>query len=312
MSTPHIALAPMMKVTDRHFRYFLRLVSPTVVLYTEMVTAATLCHAQQPARWLDFDGKEHPVVLQLGGSSPQQLAQAVVLANPWGFDEINLNIGCPSDRVQSGRFGACLMREPALVAECVAAMQAVAECPITVKTRIGVDHDDDYAFLKTFVSTVAETGCDTFIIHARKAWLKGLSPKQNRQIPELNYPRVWQLKQDFSTLKIIANGGIDSVENVEQQLQHCDGVMIGRQLENNPMWLALLESKLGIGGMQACRMAVFEAYWAYAKSQPEVSWSILLRPLYGLAWGLPGAKQWRRLLAEGCQDYAKLVAALRA
>src|SRR5579862_1638457 len=241
--SPLISVAPMMDYTDRHDRYFLRLIAPDVLLYTEMITAQALIHGDRN-KLLAFDRAEHPVALQLGGSDPAMLAQCAQMGADVGYDEINLNVGCPSPRVSSGRFGACLMREPELVADCVAAMQAKVKIPVTVKCRIGVDEQDSYEALLQFVKQIAATGCHTFIIHARKALLSGLSPKQNREIPPLRYELVKQLKQDCPMLTIILNGGIKTIADIEAHLPAVDGMMIGRAAYSNPYMLAEIQSKL--------------------------------------------------------------------
>ncbi|MFZ1838579.1 MAG: tRNA dihydrouridine(20/20a) synthase DusA, partial [Dokdonella sp.] len=222
-----LSVAPMMDWTDRHCRYFHRLLSPHARLYTEMVTSPALIHGDRE-RLLGFDRAEHPLALQLGGSDPRELAEAARIAAQYGYDEINLNVGCPSDRVQSGRFGACLMREPALVAECFAAMQEAVAVPVTIKCRLGVDAQDEYTDLQHFIGAVSAQGCTVFVVHARKAWLQGLSPKENRDVPPLNYERVYQLKRDFPQLTVIINGGIDKVLEVQNHLRHVDGAMLGR------------------------------------------------------------------------------------
>jgi tRNA-dihydrouridine synthase A len=225
----------MMDLTDRHYRYLMRLMHPTVRLYTEMVTTGALIHGNVE-RHLAFSKEEHPIALQLGGHDPQTLAICARMGEEFGYDEININIGCPSDRVQSGRIGACLMTEPDLVAECVAHMQQAVNIPITVKCRIGVDDCDDYAFLQQFIETVQKASCQTFIIHARKAWLKGLSPKQNREVPPLRYDTVYQLKKDYPHLNIVINGGITTQEEGQSHLQHVDGIMIGRSAYDDPYY----------------------------------------------------------------------------
>ncbi|RMG36791.1 MAG: tRNA dihydrouridine(20/20a) synthase DusA, partial [Gammaproteobacteria bacterium] len=222
-----LCVAPMLDWTDRWCRYFLRQISQRVVLYTEMVTTGALLH-REPGRFLDFDPAEHPLALQLGGSDPEELAACTRLADQWGYDEINLNVGCPSDRVQSGRFGACLMAEPGLVADCVAAMASASQRPVTVKHRIGIDEMDDYDAMATFVEQVAAAGCKTFLVHARKAWLQGLSPRENREVPPLRYENVYRLKQDFPHLEIVINGGITDLTQAHAHLQRVDGVMMGR------------------------------------------------------------------------------------
>ena len=298
-ATPHrLCVAPMMDWTDRHCRFFHRLLSPHALLYTEMVTAPAVLHGDR-ARLLGFDPSEHPVALQLGGSEPHELAAAARVGESLGFDEVNLNVGCPSDRVQSGRFGACLMREPALVADCIAAMRAAVSIPVTVKCRLGVDEQDEYEDLERFVETVRATGCNVFVVHARKAWLEGLSPKENREIPPLNYARVYRLKRDFPALTIIINGGIASVADVHEHLQHVDGVMLGRTAYHEPYRLAEIEHEV-FGTPLPDRDAVLarlkpyvEAHLARGDRLQHIS-----RHILGLYQGLPGARAFRRLLSE--------------
>ena len=236
-STHRICVAPMMDYTDRHFRYFIRLMSRYTRLYTEMVTTGAILRGEQ-RRFLDFHQVEHPLALQLGGCEPTALAECARIAADYGYDEINLNAGCPSDRVQSGRFGACLMAEPELVAKCIATMQRSVDIPVTVKCRIGIDQQDSREALYHFIATNADAGCKTFIIHARKAWLKGLSPKENREVPPLRYEVVEQLKQDFPELEIIINGGIKTIDSIKKHLEKVDGVMIGREAYHNPYLLS--------------------------------------------------------------------------
>ena len=237
-----VSVAPMLDWTDRHCRFFLRLLTRHTLLYTEMVTTGAVLHGNRE-RLLAYDPAEHPLALQLGGSNPTDLARCARIAADLGYDEINLNVGCPSDRVQSGRFGACLMAEPLLVAECVAAMQAAVDLPVTVKTRIGIDDRDSYEELAEFVRCIALAGCRTLIIHARKAWLTGLSPKENRQIPPLRYDVVYRLKQDFSELRFILNGGVASIQQMAEHLALVDGVMIGRAAYENPYLLAEVDQR---------------------------------------------------------------------
>ncbi len=295
-----ISVAPMMDWTDRHDRYFLRLIAPQILLYTEMLTAQALVYGD--TRYLlQFDPLEHPVALQVGGSGPRLLAQAAVLGEDFGYDEINLNVGCPSDRVQSGRFGACLMREPALVADCVSQMKAAVKIPVTVKCRIGVDELDAYEDLTRFVTTVAEAGCEIFIVHARKAWLKGLSPKENREIPPLRYETVQRLKQDFPHLTIILNGGIKTAAEVAAQLKIVDGVMIGREAYTNPYFLAELQKQYYSPDTQSpSRFAVIEKFLPYIKEQlkKNTRLSSMTRHILGLFRGERGANRWRRYLSE--------------
>ncbi|MBT8077570.1 MAG: tRNA dihydrouridine(20/20a) synthase DusA [Gammaproteobacteria bacterium] len=293
-----IAVAPMMDWTDRHCRYFLRTLNANATLYTEMITADALHHGDRE-RLLAFDEHEHPVVLQLGGSDPQRMASAAEQGARYGYDEININVGCPSDRVQSGRFGACLMAKPRIVADCVSAMTSAVEVPVTVKTRIGIDDQDSYAFLRTFVDEVAAAGCRRFIVHARKAILTGLSPKENRSIPPLDYARVYQLKRDYPELDLTINGGVKTVEDVRAHLRHVDGVMIGREAYSNPWFLAELASAFGSHG-PASRRAVVLAMLPYIERAlaTGVPLKNITRHMLGLFAGQPGARAWRRSLSE--------------
>jgi len=294
-----ISIAPMMDWTDRHCRYFLRLLAPSALLYTEMVTAQAIRHGDRE-RLLGFDPFEQPVALQLGGSEPDVLAEAARAGADYGYDEINLNVGCPSDRVQSGRFGACLMAEPTLVRDCVAAMRDVVDLPVTVKSRIGIDAQEDYGFLRDFVGTVAESGCEVFVVHARKAILGGLSPKENREIPPLRYEFVYRLKQEFPQLTVVLNGGVRDLESARAHLARVDGVMIGREAYHNPYFLTQLEQALN--GVEPPRrediMARFQDYMA-AQLDRGVRLSAMTRHVLGLYLGQPGARRWRRQLAEG-------------
>lgn len=294
-----VSVAPMMDWTDRHCRYFLRLLTPHAQLYTEMVTAAAIVHGDQH-RLLQFDPSEHPLALQLGGSDAGWMVQATAAAVNFKYDEININVGCPSDRVQSGQFGACLMATPEVVANCFAAMQSVTELPVTVKTRIGIDNQDSYDFLRRFVDALRDVGCRTFVVHARIAILQGLSPKENRSIPPLNYERVYRLKQDYPDLKIILNGGIDSLGKVDDALGKVDGVMIGREAYHNPYFLAELEEHLGTGASMPTRRAVVERMLPYVERELERGerLSRITRHMFGLFLGQPGARAWRRYLAE--------------
>ena len=290
----------MLDWTDRYCRYFLRLISSHVLLYTEMVTTGAILHGNR-ARFLDFDPSEHPVALQLGGSEPEALGQCAKLGEAWGYDEINLNVGCPSDRVQSGRFGACLMLTPELVADCVKAMRDQVTIDVTVKHRIGVDDQDSYQALCDFVGKVSEAGCETFIVHARKAWLQGLSPKENREIPPLHYETVHQLKRDYPNLQIIINGGITTLEQVEENLKQVDGVMIGREAYNNPWILSQADSLIYASeGSPASRHQIIEAMIPYIDQELSAGTPInrITRHILGLFQGLPGAKKWRRMLSE--------------
>ncbi|MBW9268254.1 MAG: tRNA dihydrouridine(20/20a) synthase DusA [Candidatus Thiodiazotropha sp. (ex. Lucinisca nassula)] len=295
-----LSVAPMLDWTDRYCRYFLRLISSHVLLYTEMVTTGAILHGNR-ARFLDFDPSEHPVALQLGGSEPEALAQCAKLGEAWGYDEINLNVGCPSDRVQSGRFGACLMLTPELVADCVKAMRDQVAIDVTVKHRIGVDNQDSYQALCDFVGKVSDAGCETFIVHARKAWLQGLSPRENREVPPLHYETVHQLKRDFADLQIIINGGITNLEQVEQNLKQVDGVMIGREAYNNPWILSQADSLIyGSEGSPASRHQIIESMIPYIDQELSAGTPInrITRHILGLFQGLPGAKKWRRMLSE--------------
>ena len=276
----------MMDVTDRHCRFFLRQVNAKARLYTEMITAGALIHGDVP-RHLDFSEKEHPVALQLGGSEPDELAHCAKLGEQYGYDEINLNIGCPSERVQRGAFGACLMAEPRLVASCVQAMRNAVPLPVTVKHRIGIDKVEEYSFVRDFVGTVAQSGCKTFIVHARNAVLKGLSPKENREIPPLKYDYVHRLKRDFPQLEIVINGGITTREEIERQLQHVDGVMVGRAAYSNPWFLA---------DAGKTRAEVVRAMYEYAQNVESLRH--VTRHVLGLYHGMPRARQWRQILSD--------------
>lgn len=294
-----ISVAPMMDCTDRYDRYFLRLIAPHILLYSEMVTTSALIHGDYQ-RLLQFDHFEHPVALQLGGCDPAALVHSAKLAEEFGYDEINLNVGCPSDRVKSGRFGACLMLNPPLVAECMVAMQEAVKLPVTIKCRIGVDQMDSYEALHHFVSLIAESGCSVFIIHARKAWLNGLSPKQNREIPPLQYDVVYQLKKDFPHLTIIINGGIKTVAEVEEHLKYVDGIMIGREAYANPYILAELEKKFFPGAAVRTRGQVIRDFIPYVQEQlnQKVKLSSMTRHILGLFQSQSGARSWRRYLSE--------------
>ena len=291
----------MLDWTDRHYRVFARLLSQHTLLYTEMVTTGALLHGDR-ARHLDFDPSEHPLALQLGGSEPTALATCARLGAAWGYDEINLNVGCPSDRVQSGRFGACLMAEPALVADCVAAMTAASPRPVTVKHRIGIDHQDGYEPLARFVETVAAAGCRTFIVHARKAWLQGLSPKENREVPPLRYDLVYQLKADFPALEIILNGGITSLEAACAELAQVDGVMIGREAYRHPWLLAAADQRIfgHTDPLLTQPAAAIERLLPYVERQCAAGVPLhrMTRHILGLFQGRPGAKAWRRHLSQ--------------
>ena len=290
----------MMDWTDRHCRYFLRLISRHVYLYTEMVTTGAILHGDSE-RLLRFHPDEHPLALQLGGSDPRELAACARIAAQYGYDEVNLNVGCPSDRVQTGRFGACLMAEPGLVAECIAAMSEASPLPVTVKTRIGIDEHQSYEFLAQFVATVAAAGCRSLIIHARKAWLHGLSPKENREIPPLDYPTVYRVKQDFPQLEIILNGGITDLEQAQRHLLNVDGVMLGRAAYHNPYLLAEVDRRFYAAGLTpVSRDDVIERLLPYAARQLAEGARLhhITRHILGLYQGMPGARAWRRYLSE--------------
>jgi len=295
-----LSVAPMMDYTDRHCRFFLRLITRRTLLYTEMVTTGALIYGDRE-RFLRFDPAEHPVALQLGGSDPKELAACARMGEERGYDEINLNVGCPSDRVQSGRFGACLMAEPELVAECVAAMKDAVGVPVTVKTRIGIDERDSYEDLCGFTQAVAAAGCDALIVHARKAWLKGLSPKENREVPPLRYDVVERLKEDFPRLPIVINGGIGDLAQVLDFLDRLDGVMIGREAYHHPWMLAEADRLIyGDDHPIPTRREVLEAFVPYAERQlmAGVPLSAMTRHLLGLYQGQPGARAWRRAISE--------------
>lgn len=298
---PRLSVAPMLDWTDRHCRYLHRLLSRHALLYTEMVTTGALLHGDV-ARHLRFDGAEHPLALQLGGSEPQDLARCARLGQDWGYDEINLNCGCPSERVQRGAFGACLMHEPQLVADCVQAMQDAVHLPITVKHRIGIDQDESYALVRDFVGQVAQAGCATFIVHARNAWLKGLSPKENREIPPLRYAVVAQLKRDFPALRFVINGGFKSDATIEEQLAVLDGVMVGREAYHNPWWLAQWDERyFGAAPSAHTRESVEEAMVAYMEQEAQAHgthWYAVARHMLGLRNGLPGARRWRQVWSD--------------
>ncbi len=295
-----LAIAPMLDWTDRHCRYFLRLLTRHTLLYTEMITTGAALRGDRE-RLLAHDPAEHPLALQLGGSDPAELARCARIAADWGYDEVNLNVGCPSDRVQSGRFGACLMAEPDLVAECVAAMRAAADLPVTVKSRIGIDGRDAYEELADFVRRVAAGGCAVFIVHARKAWLSGLSPKQNREIPPLRYEIVHRLKRDFPELTVVLNGGLITLEQVAEQLRQVDGAMIGRAAYENPYLLAEADERFfGASAPPPGRHQVVRALLPYLEKQLRAGTPLhcMTRPILGLFQGLPGARAWRRTLSE--------------
>ncbi|WP_348772073.1 tRNA dihydrouridine(20/20a) synthase DusA [Vibrio sinus] len=308
------SVAPMLDWTDRHCRYFHRLLSSQALLYTEMVTTGAIIHGK--GDFLKYNEEEHPLALQLGGSNPKDLAHCAKLAEQRGYDEVNLNVGCPSDRVQNGRFGACLMAEPELVAECVAEMKSVVDIPVTVKTRTGIDELDSYQFLTDFVSTVAEKGgCEQFTIHARKAWLTGLSPKENREIPPLDYNRAYQIKRDFPDLVIAVNGGIKSLDETSEHLTQLDGVMIGREAYQNPYMLAEVDQTLfGSDAPIKKRTQVVEEMYPYIEKQLSEGAYLghITRHMLGLFQNMPGARQWRRYISENAHKPGSGIAVVEA
>jgi tRNA-dihydrouridine synthase A len=295
-----LCLAPMMDWSDHHCRYFWRLLTRRALLYTEMVTTGALIHGDRE-RFLHFNPEEHPVALQLGGSDPAELARCARWAEEWGYDEVNLNCGCPSDRVQSGMFGACLMARPRLVADGVKAMRDACTIPVTVKHRIGIDEMESYDELASFVEPIADAGCSVFIVHARKAWLQGLSPKENREIPPLNYPWVYRLKQDFPALTVVLNGGIQSLAACREHLQRVDGVMIGREAYQNPWMLAEVDRALfGMDNPVQSRDDVLDSLLPYVERQLARGAHLnhITRHILGLYQGVPGARKFRRHLSE--------------
>ncbi|WP_426344453.1 tRNA dihydrouridine(20/20a) synthase DusA [Pseudoduganella sp. R-32] len=299
-----LSVAPMMDWTDRHCRHFHRLISQYTWLYTEMVTTGALVYGDVE-RHLRFNEEEHPVALQLGGSDPKDLAISAKLGEKWGYDEINLNCGCPSPRVQKGAFGACLMTEPQLVRDCVKAMKDAVDIEVTVKHRIGIDHEESYGFVRDFVGTVAEAGCTTFVVHARNAILKGLSPKENREIPPLKYEYAYQLKKDFPQFEILINGGIKTLEEIDTHLQHVDGVMLGREAYHNPYLMAAFDQRYyGASEPPRSRQQVLEAMMPYIEEQlakeggKGLKINTITRHMLGLAQGLQGARQYRQTLSD--------------
>lgn len=293
-------VAPMLDLTDRHARYFLRLISRHAWLYTEMVTTGALLHGDHD-KHLTYNAEEHPLALQLGGSVPSDMARCARLAEDYGYDEVNINVGCPSDRVLNGQFGACLMAAPEQVAECVDAMRAAVSIPVTIKTRIGIDDQDEYEALKTFVQVNKDAGCEIFIIHARKAWLQGLSPKENREVPPLKYERVYQLKEDFPELEIIINGGLTDLNTAQQQLDFVDGVMLGRTAYHQPWLLSEVDQRFYDDAHPLPdRRDIVEQMYPYIEQvlQEGGQLKYITRHMLGLFHGIPGARHWRRLLSE--------------
>jgi tRNA-dihydrouridine synthase A len=302
-----LSVAPMMDWTDRHCRHFHRLISKYTWLYTEMVTTGALVYGDVE-RHLRFNEEEHPVALQLGGSDPKDLAIAAKLGEKWGYDEINLNCGCPSERVQKGAFGACLMSEPELVRDCVKSMKDAVQIDVTVKHRIGIDYEDSYDFVRDFVGTVAQAGCTTFIVHARNAILKGLSPKENREIPPLKYEYAYQLKKDFPQFEILINGGIKTLEEIDTHLLHVDGVMLGREAYHNPYLMAAFDQRYyGAENAPRTRQQVLEAMLPYIEEQLAkeggrgLKINSITRHMLGIAQGLKGARQYRQVLSDARQ-----------
>lgn len=297
--------APMMDWSDRHCRQFWRLLTKNAVFYSEMVTTGALIHGNRE-RFLEYNDQEHPIALQLGGSKPEELAQCAQFAEEWGYDEVNLNVGCPSDRVQNNMIGACLMAHPQLVADCIQAMQDSCGIDVTVKHRIGIDDIDSYEHMRDFVATIAETGCKTFIVHARKAILQGLSPKENRDIPPLRYELVYQLKQEFPDLEILINGGIQTHEQCDEMLKHTDGVMLGREAYHNPSVLMEVDQRYyGAAAVENAsstdkRIAAVRAFYPYIEQQLTRGATLhhMSRHTLGIFNGLPGARQFRRYLSE--------------
>jgi tRNA-dihydrouridine synthase A len=290
----------MLDWTDRHERYFLRLMSRHAYLYTEMVTTGALIYGDR-TRHLQFHDQEHPIALQLGGSDPKDLAECAKMAEDYGYNEVNINVGCPSERVQKGAFGACLMADPQLIAECIAAMRTSVTIPITVKNRIGIDEQDEAQSLRQFVDIVSQAGCDTFIIHARKAWLKGLSPKENRDIPPLNYELVYDIKREYPQLNIIINGGIKTMASSQQHLHAVDGVMLGREVYHNPYLMMHVDNALYNDNAEIfSRKQILQQYFVYIAQQMEqdIPLKRMSRHLLGLFQGQAGAKAWRRYISE--------------
>lgn len=290
---PLISIAPMVDWTYTHFRVLMRLLAPHVLLYTDMQTPGAILH--NPQRAIDYHTMEHPLALQLGGADIADLVRCAVLAAARGFVEINLNLGCPSDRVQAGRFGACMMAEGAHVAECIRAMKAAVQIPVTAKTRIGIDQQDSYEFFATFVQQLIEAGCDKLIVHARKAWLHGLNPKQNRTIPPLHYDYVYRIKQELPETPVIINGNIQSITEITQHLTQVDGVMLGRLACQNPYAIAQIDHHFYPNSQLPLRQEVLQQYLDYAlvAQQNGARLSVLLKPIFNLAHGLAGAKHWK-------------------
>ena len=322
LSPWRLCVAPMLDWTDRHCRYLHRLLTRQARLYTEMVTTGALIHGDI-SRHLRFDAQEHPLALQLGGSEPHELALCARMAELWGYDEVNLNCGCPSARVQRGAFGACLMREPQLVAQAVRAMRDAVRIPVTVKHRIGLDRDESYGLVRDFVGTVSQAGCQVFIVHARNAWLHGLSPKENREVPPLRYEVVHQLKRDFPGLTIVLNGGLTDNAQVAQQLQHVDGVMVGRAAYHNPWWLTTWDREFfpapavdTVGTASSNRDEIEQHMCDYMErlaTSEGLPWSAVARHMLGLRLGQGGARRWRQVWSDHkLKDHAPSAVMARA
>ena len=308
MASYSVSVAPMMDWTDKHCRYFYRLLSQYTQLYTEMITSKAILKGDNN-RLLDYNAVEHPLVLQIGGSDPVEMADCAVIAKRWGYDAVNINVGCPSDRVMSGSFGACLMREPDLVASCVESMIEACDIPVSVKSRIGIDEMETYDELSDFVYRIHKKGCQHFIIHARKAWLHGLSPKQNRTIPPLNYPWVYEIKKDFPRLKITINGGITNTKEVLNHLKRVDGVMLGRAIYNEPFTLTEIDSHVfGVSGAKKSREKIVIEYMKYIERQRKLGVPVraMTRHILGLYHGQKNAKMFRRLLSGNTVDLSHL------
>ncbi|MCB1583478.1 MAG: tRNA dihydrouridine(20/20a) synthase DusA [Marinicella sp.] len=307
-----LSVAPMLDWTDRHCRYFHRLISNEVLLYTEMVTCPAILRGERE-KYIGFSPEEVPVALQLGGSEVKDLAACARIAEDMGYSEVNLNVGCPSDRVQKGRFGACLMKEPDLVADCYAAMQQTVQIPVTIKSRIGVDDQDSFEAFAAFIETIKKAGCETFIVHARKALLKGLSPKQNRKVPPINYEFPWQIKQHYPELTVVVNGEIDTVEKAQKQLENVDGIMIGRAFWNSPWLIREMHELLGMKQQTSSRDEVLLSYIDYCQAMLEQGLNLhwLIRPILGLYHGLPGNKKWKSHLVTESPRRPKDVSVIR-
>nr|WP_255666697.1 MULTISPECIES: tRNA dihydrouridine(20/20a) synthase DusA [unclassified Legionella] len=291
-----LSIAPMIDWTYSHFRVFMRILAPNALVYTEMQTTGAI--QNNPLRSLQFNVKEHPIALQLGGADPYALAHCVERAEQEGYDEVNINLGCPSNKVQAGRFGACLMKEPKHVAVCIRAMREVATLPITAKIRIGIDHQDSYKFFSDFVHQLLEAGAQKIIVHARKAWLNGLNPKQNRTIPPVNYEYVYRLKEEIPDIPVVMNGNILNIKEIEEHLRYVEGVMLGRLACDNPFQIAVIHQALYPETKMKTRGHVFDVYlnYLFEEYNKGVSLSLLIKPVFNLAFGLPGASQWKKKL----------------